>query len=35
MHYLYTQKPGSQFSPAKCAKKHPRTSDILGKDTGR
>ena len=28
--YLYTEKPGSQFPPAKCAKKHPRKSKVPG-----
>ena len=35
MHYLHTEKPGSQFPPAKCAQKHPRKSDISGNDTRR
>ena len=26
--YLYREKPGSQFLPAKCEKKHPRKSNI-------
>lgn len=35
LHYLHTEKPGSQFPPAKCAQKHPRKSDISGNNTGR
>ena len=35
MHYLHTQKPGSQFPPEKFAQKHPQKSDISGNNTGR
>ena len=33
--YLYTEKPGSQFPPTKCEKKHTRKSNIPGKDTSQ
>ena len=32
---LYTEKPDSHFSPAKCPKKHSQRSDMSGKDTSR
>ena len=35
IHYLYTEKPDSHFSPAKCPKKHSERSDMSGKDTSR
>ena len=35
IHYLYTEKSGIYFLPAKCAKKHIWKKDIPANDTGQ
>ena len=33
--YLHTEKPRTQFPPLNCEEKHPRKSNIPGKDSSR